>query len=70
MVSTFFLSLKYQYLWSKHTHNPEKAICFKIRLCFKLEIEHEDLHRNKTFLLHHRSKSSSTLQKGGNVLSC
>ena len=49
MVSAFFLSRKYQYLWNKHTHNPEKEICFKIRLCFKLEIEHEYLHRNKAF---------------------
>ena len=38
--------------------------------CFKMKNEHEYLHRNKTFLLHHRSKSSSTLQKGGSILSC
>ena len=49
MVSTFFLSRKYQYLWNKHTHNQERATYFEIRLCFKLEIEHENLHRNKTF---------------------
>lgn len=70
MVSTFFLSGKDQYLWNKHTHNPEGSTYSEIMTCFKLEIKHENLHRNKTFLLLHRSKSSSTLQKGGSVLSC
>ena len=54
LISRFtFSCLIYTFRWT--------ILGFGKTKCFKLEIEHEHLHRNKTFLLLHRSKSSSTL---------